>query len=109
MVTTNIIVRELSKMKEQDFAKFLKRFMKDIEVKQHIFERQEELERQIVKYSNYLNFTEHNMLRTLNENCLLLSFKEEIGWDGNVYLVAYNLDRQVVLKNLYQINSKKRK
>ena len=100
MITTNIIVRELSKMNEQDFAKFLKRFMKDIHIKQHIFERQEELERQIVKYSNFLTFPEHNVLRTLNENCLLLSFGEELDWDRKNYLVAYNLERKIVLRKL---------
>ena len=100
MVSTNVIVRELSKMKEQDFAKFLKRFMKDIKIKQYVFERQEELDRQIKKFYNVLTIPEQNMLHTLNENCLLLSIDYELDWTDKNYLVAYNLERQIVLKKI---------
>ena len=98
MLETNVIVRELSKMNEQDFAKFLKKFMKDIKVKQFIFERQELLESRIKKFSNVLTFAEQNMLRTLNDHCLLLSIDYEIDFFGKKSLVAYDLSGKVILR-----------
>lgn len=102
MEATNVIIKELSKMNEKDFTKFLKTFMKDISVKQHIFDRQEELTRKIESFSKALTPSEQNMLCTLNAHCLLLSIDYEIDPFDKKILIAYNLERKSILRKILE-------
>ena len=102
MLTTNIIVRELSKLSEKEFSKFLKETIKDIKVKQHIFEQQEYFSTHIEDYHTLLTPTEKNMLHTLNNYCLLLSIGYETDFLNRKILVAYNLERKIVLRKILE-------
>ena len=61
-----------------------------------IYEKQEELRLKINKFKEKLKVTEYNMLMTLNNHSLLLDFTEEVDFMGNVRLVAYNLEREII-------------
>ena len=63
----------------------------------------------IIKYSIYLTNQQINMLLTLHRNFLLLDVDEEIV-QGREAIVAYNLERQMVLlkeKNMQNKGAKK--
>ena len=56
----------------------------------------------IHKVAEHLSLIEVNMLKTLNSNCLLLDVGYEINELGEKEIVAYNLNRQIILwKKLY--------
>lgn len=60
----------------------------------------------IIKYSIYLTNSQINMLLTLHRNFLLLDVDEEIV-QGKEAVVAYNLERQIVLMKEKIIKNKK--
>lgn len=63
---------------------------------------QSELLNKIHKVAEHLTLIEVNMLKTLNSNCLLLDVDYEINEIGKKEIVAYNLNRQIILwKKLY--------
>lgn len=63
---------------------------------------QSKLLNKIHKVANYLTLVEVNMLKTLNSNCLLLDVDYVINELGKKEIVAYNLNRQIILlKKLY--------
>lgn len=66
---------------------------------------QSKLFNKIHKVSNNLDIFEMNILKTLNSNYLLLDIDYEIDELGRKVLVAYNLQRQIILcKKLYTKN-----
>lgn len=63
---------------------------------------QSKLLNKIHKVAEHLTLIEVNMLKTLNSNCLLLDVGYEINELGKKEIVAYNLNRQIILwKKLY--------
>ena len=63
---------------------------------------QSKLLNKIHKVAEHLTLIEVNMLKTLNSNCLLLDVDYEINEIGKKEIVAYNLNRQIILwKKLY--------
>lgn len=63
---------------------------------------QSKLLNKIHRVAEHLTLIEVNMLKTLNSNCLLLDVDYEINELGKKEIVAYNLNRQIILwKKLY--------
>ena len=66
-------------------------------IEQSIFEYQNALNKKIKKYDNLLTISEYNMLNLLNRNCLLLDVCKEVDSIGRTKLVAYDLERNLIL------------
>ena len=70
------------------------------QIEQSIINYQDDLTSKIKKYDSLLTLSEFNMLNLLNRNLLLLDINKEIDIIGRVKLVAYDLERKIILNKV---------
>ena len=70
------------------------------QIEQSIINYQDDLTGKIKKYDSLLTLSEFNMLNLLNRNLLLLDINKEVDRIGRVKLVAYDLERKIILNKI---------
>lgn len=70
------------------------------QIEQSIINYQDDLTGKIKKYDSLLTLSEFNMLNLLNRNLLLLDINKEVDSIGRVKLVAYDLERKIILNKV---------